>query len=165
MSNNHSGGEEPNARELEGPTSVDEALALARRHGSAAAREALTALRALLDAAALAAEDESSARRSLRAQMLRVFEEIGRSLSRATTGEERLVDALARALDGEIGRWEERAREDPDARPVLRVFLGLREILWDLGVRAPASGDGSTRRPAGRRGDGRGRVQRVPVDG
>ncbi len=38
-------------------------------------------------------------------------------------------------LDDEIGRWETRGRDDPEARAVLRAFLGVREILWEFGLR------------------------------
>ena len=48
------------------------------------------------------------------------------------------------ALDAEIARWETKARQDADARAVLRAFLGVRELLWELGMRpsAPAAEDG-----------------------
>jgi hypothetical protein len=87
-----------------------------------------------------------------------------------------LLSALAEALDAEIARWEARARDDAEARAVLRAFLGVRELLWELGLRrrdsapagpeaerrAPTSGAASrSPRPVRRRA----RVQRVPVEG
>jgi hypothetical protein len=86
---------------------------------------------------------------------------------------------IAEALDAEIARWEERAKHDADARSVLRAFLGLREVLWELGVRASfAQRAEGERRPSGghaRADDARSRstepaasrprVQRVAVQG
>ena len=87
-----------------------------------------------------------------------------------------LLEALADALDAEIARWEARARDDAEARAVLRAFLGVRELLWELGLRrgarapdAPGAAPGDpgpahgppTPRPVRRRP----RVQRVPVQG
>jgi hypothetical protein len=47
---------------------------------------------------------------------------------------------------------------------VLRAFLGLRELLWEFGVRRPDDGAaGSRPRRAARRA--RPRVQRVRVEG
>ena len=42
------------------------------------------------------------------------------------------LGAILEALDTEITRWEKRAKDDPEARVVLRAFLGMREILWEL---------------------------------
>ena len=60
-----------------------------------------------------------------------------------------VMNAILEALDQEIERWERQAGEDPDARAVLRTFLGLREILWEFGLRrdSPSRGSGSTSRP------------------
>ena len=55
-----------------------------------------------------------------------------------------MLAKLAEALDGEIARWEIRARDDAEARSVLRAFLGLRELLWEFGIRV---GDPPTREP------------------
>ena len=74
---------------------------------------------------------------------------------------------LAEALDLEIERWERRAREDPDARAVLRAFLGVRELLWELGIRPqPKRGAADeAQSPPKRKSKGkrRRRVERVPV--
>jgi hypothetical protein len=143
---------------------VEDALARARRHARNAAAEALEAVRALLDAIAIlsgGATAESHAALSGAAQWL---DELARQLA-GGPGDATITRALADALDAEIARWEERARDDPDARAVLRAFLGVRELLWELGVRPapepaepPPSGEPPRRRS-------RRRVERVPVQG
>ena len=93
----------------------------------------------------------------------------------AETASAPILDALTEALDVEIARWEQRAGDDPDARAVLRAFLGLRELLWEFGVgrrpaderhrRAPdppAADPRARRSRQPRRGP---RVQRVPIEG
>jgi hypothetical protein len=141
---------------------LDDALARARRHAKNAVAEALEALRALLDAASLATAGATAGDHPL-------FASIDRWIGRASRGwasddglSEGLVAEIAAALDLEIARWEQRAKSDDDARPVLRAFLGLREVLWELGVRSPrdsaAAGPCETApRPR--------RVQRVAVQG
>jgi hypothetical protein len=86
-----------------------------------------------------------------------------------------LLSALFDALDEEIARWELRSREDPNARSVLRAFLGVREILWEVSARGGEAGassekgrknGGETEPPAGPvRSRRRTRVQRVRVEG
>ena len=136
---------------------LDEALARARRHAKSAVAEALEALRALLDAASLATSGVPAASNAL-------FESVDRWIARASRGwasegglSDGVAGEIAAALDLEIARWEERAKHDDDARPVLRAFLGLREVLWELGVRASAAPTAPTSRPR--------RVQRVAVQG
>jgi hypothetical protein len=149
------------------PGDVREALARARRHGRSAAAETLAALRALLDAAALAgAGTPAEAQRVLR-PLAHLLDGLGADLAAGARGADSLLAAVAGALDAEIARWEARARDDADARAVLRAFLGLREILWELGVRPAAPGGAPRSRTARtvsprRRGQ---RVQRVPVQG
>ncbi|MDZ7632890.1 MAG: hypothetical protein U5K74_16510 [Gemmatimonadaceae bacterium] len=72
---------------------------------------------------------------------------------------------------------EMRARHDPEARAVLRAFLGVREILWEFGLRpraeAPVEEVGvaaSQRGPAAARAPRSARrtptrLQRVPIEG
>lgn len=142
-----------------------EALARARRHGRAAAAEALAALEALLDAAALASGGEPAAAHPLLAPPAQLLAHLKARLEGAAGAEsESVLVAIAEALDGEIARWEERARRDPEARAVLRAFLGVRELLWEFGVRRPDEPPEPRpdRRPAKRRGP---RVQRVRVQG
>ena len=139
---------------------LEEALARARRHAKSAVAEALEALRALLDAASLATSGAPAAHNGL-------FDSVDRWIARASRGwasEGGLSDGvaaeIAAALDEEIARWEERAKSDGDARPVLRAFLGLREVLWELGVRVPRP-ESAPPEPAPRPR----RIQRVVVRG
>jgi hypothetical protein len=153
---------------------VQEALARARRHTQRAIAEALAAARALLDAASLGLSGEpAEAHRGLGA-LSSALQQASAQLSddsAALTGP--VVEAILDALDHEIARWELRSSDDAEARAVLRAFLGMREILWEFGLRrgdAPSSADptprsggglgksGSTGRPARR-------VQRVRVQG
>jgi hypothetical protein len=140
------------------PATLEEALARAREHGRLALAETLTALQALLDAAALAGSGRPLQAHRQLAPLARLLEGLASSLGRSDGGgPEPLLASIAEALDVEIARWENRARDDLDARAVLRAFLGLREILWELGVRPGPQR--ARRRPAGPR------VQRVPVQG
>jgi hypothetical protein len=156
-----------------GPSSqetVGQALERAGRHARSAAAESVAALEALLDAASLAAANAPG--RETLPPLAATLAELRRLLSQpgAPSGE-RLVDALLQALEAEIARWERRGSEDPEARAVLRAFLGMREILWELGVRAPhrpgrreAPEEEPTPRAKLRR-TRRTRLQRVEVEG
>jgi hypothetical protein len=146
---------------------VAEALARARRHAKSAVAESLEAVRALLDAASLAVSGTAADANPL-------FEPVERWIARASHGwaadgglSAGLASEIAAALDAEIARWEERAKRDDDARPVLRAFLGLREVLWELGVRAPRREGGAdpraSERTPPRSAPGPRRVQRVAV--
>lgn len=101
--------------------------------------EALEAARALLETALRANGLHTVAPDSLAGEIGRSLDALISALREGTPF--RLPPALAaplfRALEAEILRWETRSKTDPDARPVLRAFLGLREILWEFGVRAP----------------------------
>jgi len=167
------------------PESVGEALERARTHARAAASEALAAARALLDAASLGISGApSDAHRGI-GTLARSLDDLSASLAATPDGlPPSVLDAITGALDVEIARWEERSSEDPDARAVLRAFLGLREILWELGVRSRGSETahaesaeagaraeraapprGGERAPAGERRSKKKRVQRVRVQG
>lgn len=156
-----------------GSESVEQALARARDHAASSVREAVAAIGALLDAAALAFDGEPADANRLLGPAARVLEGLRERLDAAGSGDAAaLLQAVAEALDEEITRWEERARRDPDARPVLRAFLGLRELLWEFGVRSGArqtetNGPGARgARRSGRAKRRRGpRVQRVPIEG
>jgi hypothetical protein len=137
------------------PATLEEALARAREHGRLALAETLTALQALLDAAALAGSGRPLQSHRQLAPLARLLEGLASRLG--GDGPEPLLASIAEALDVEIARWEQRARDDLDARAVLRAFLGLREILWELGVRPGPQRP--RQRPAGPR------IQRVPVQG
>jgi hypothetical protein len=152
------------------PKSVAEAFARARDHARLAAAEAVAAFRALLDAAALAASGAPSGELSGLAGLSERLAELDAALREGTPGANALVGALAAALDAEIARWEEQSADDPEARAVLRAFLGLRELLWELGVRAPAQRSESPRARSGASapsggGAARPKVRRVPVEG
>jgi hypothetical protein len=153
------------------PSDVREALERARHHARLSAAEAARAARALLDAASLAATGAPSTTRRGMALAARALDDLAAALGDDAGGP--LVGAIADALDAEISRWEQRAAEDPDARAVLRAWLGLREMLWELGVRrAPASKARPHGAPAARHAAGRpagprrrGSLQRVPLEG
>lgn len=119
------------------PVSVEEALTRAREHGRAAAGEAALAARALLDALSLATRGTPSDGGRVLAWAAAALDDAARGLGRDAAGTASLLGAVAEALDAEIARWETRAASDRDARAVLRAYLGLREILWELGLRAP----------------------------
>lgn len=159
------------------PTSPAEALAEARRHARRAAAESAAALRALLDAAALASYGETAAAGRL-APLAEALERVSEWLH--PDGEESgaaVLRALADGLDAEIARWEARSREDPEARSVLRAFLAVREVLFEMSTRfaAPEAGapatppetDDTDERSASPRRTRRRRrrVERVAVEG
>jgi hypothetical protein len=80
-----------------------------------------------------------------------------------------LLDSIADALDAEIVRWEQLAADDLEARSVLRAFLGLRELLWEFGVRRSGSTDAGektvrSRKARSTRTRQRKTVRRVPVE-
>lgn len=138
-----------------------EALARAGRHGRAAAAEAAAALRALLDALALAAGGRDAGAGGL-APLAQGLDAARAWLDHgAEPDAERLLEAVLDALDEEIARWDARSREDPEARSVVRAFLAVRELLFELGVRR---GPGDPE-PDGGGGGGPGGLQRVPVEG
>ncbi len=140
------------------PATLEEALARAREHGRLALAETLTAIQALLDAAALAGSGRPLRDHRQLAPLARLLEGLASDLGRrGGDSPESLLASIAEALDIEIARWEKRAGDDPDARAVLRAFLGLREILWEFGVRPGPQQ--ARQRPAGPR------IQRVPVQG
>jgi hypothetical protein len=144
-----------------GRAELEEALERAGRHARTALAEALAAGRAMVEAAALASTGRPITEDGALGLVLRTLDELGESLSAGMEGPAAgLLRSVVEALDAEIARWEARASDDPEARAVLRAYLGLREILWELGVRPDAEprSSGSERpRP--------GRVQRVPVEG
>jgi hypothetical protein len=136
------------------------ALARAKQHAKSAVAEALAAVRALLDAASIATSGGPAGANPL-------FEVADRWIARASRSwaadgalSDELGVSIAAALDDEIARWELRAKSDDDARPVLRAFLGLRELLWELGVRAPRDAGEPRKATATAR-----RVERVSVQG
>ena len=113
---------------------LDAALARSREHARAAVSETLSCLRALLDAASLATSGVPAEGHGLLRQLASALGDAAEGLTPNVDGNE-IVEAVAAALDDEIVRWEVRAEGDPDARAVLRAFLGVRELLWELGIR------------------------------
>jgi hypothetical protein len=162
--------------ETESPERSSEAFVRARKHAHAAIAEALASVGALLDASSLALSGEAATSNALLGPMARILEGLRAEFDASTTTGEiaALLRSIVDALDAEIGRWETRAETDPDARAVLRAFLGLRELLWEFGIRresdANQSGETPTRaaRKKGRSASSRRkqpRVQRVTVEG
>ncbi len=151
----------------EPPADAQEALRRARSHAQRAAAESAAALAALLDAATLAATGQVAAETPAAG--------LGEGLTAlrrwvepdAVKDGAALLRTVAEALDAEIGRWEARSRQEPEARSVLRAFLGVRELLWELGVRtsegeeapSPAAGEAEPPKEAPPQ------VQRIAVEG
>ena len=124
----------------------DEGLRRAREHLGRAAIEALEAARALLETALRAGGLDSVSPDSLAGEIGRSLDTLISALraGRPFALPPALSVPLLRALDAEILRWEKRSKADPDARPVLRAFLGLREILWEFGVREPDASESAS---------------------
>ena len=159
------------------PKSVAEALDRARRHTRQALAESVAAARALLDAASIGLSGAPASTHRTLADLARALDQASAALAREDGPFSPLaIQVVLDALDGEIERWEKRSQHDDDARAVLRAFLGLREILWELGLRPrlrtdPGPSPGSARAPqAGdrapkRSGRSASRVQRVTIEG
>ena len=142
------------------PESVVDALERARKHAARALSESAQAAHALLDAASLAATGRAARQQPGFDVVAQLLDDATAQLGsfgdgapdESTRG---LHTALCNALDAEIARWEARANRDVEARAVLRAFLGLREILWELGIHragdgaAPREGTSATRRRSG----------------
>ena len=123
------------------PESVEEALQHAAHHARNAIAEFVAASRSLLDAVSLLANADAARPNPTLASVARLLDELEAHIAAPThssSAAEPLLMALFEALDVEISRWERRAERDSDARAVLRAFLGLRELLWELGVRPAA---------------------------
>lgn len=135
--------------------SADEAIARARQHGFAALAEGALAMRALVDAASLAATGAPSDAHAAIAGASSWLDQLAEQLQ-AGAGRSGApwLDAVARVLDAEIERWETRGRDDPEARAVLRAFLGVREILWEFGLRPSRSGRSEPEAREAERGTG-----------
>jgi hypothetical protein len=164
------GARAPDDERAEGAETPAEALARAAQHGRLALAETARATAALLDAGSLLAGGAPAAGGRLLGPLSRTLDALAAELD-ATAGDAAagLLAAIAEALDAEIARWELRARDDADARAVLRAFLGLRELLWELGVRRPGEGADvdadPDRAPPLRARRAKPRVQRVHVEG
>ncbi len=152
---------------------ADDALTRARMHLRRATLEGLEAAHALLEAAGQATGLDRTDAGALSAEIARGLERLLGEIRDGGRFElpPSLATPLDEALSREIERWEARSKQDPDARPVLRAFLGLRELLWEFGL-GPA---GAKSAPKKDRADpksspdpperGRSRVQRFDVEG
>lgn len=116
-----------------------EALADARLHALRGLGEMILAARALLDAASLAMNHQPASDSALFAPLAEMLEEWAQTLGHRGDMGPLILDAL----EAEIRRFEARSVDDEEARLVLRAFLGLREFLWELGVRPSAKETGS----------------------
>jgi hypothetical protein len=159
------------------PSTPAEALAEARVHAQRAAAEAAAALRALLDAAALAAQGVPAGAGRL-APLAQALEHAAAWLHpEAERSGDDVLRALADGLDAEIARWEAKSKQDPEARAVLRAFLAVREVLFEMSARftqrrpeapapaAPSDTDESSAARPARKPSSRRRVERVAVEG
>jgi hypothetical protein len=145
---------------------LEEALARARRHAKSAIAEVLETFRALLDAASLASSGAPADAHPLFESIDRWIAGASRSWAAEGGHSGGIAAEIAEALEQEIARWEQRAKSDDDARPVLRAFLGLREVLWELGVRAAGESAGARDADTARASAPRSRrIQRVAVQG
>lgn len=149
--------------------SMEDALARARGHAQASIAEALASISALLDAVSLASSGELASVNGILAPAMRALEDLRNQFSGQDHESLPLIESIAEALDTEIARWEERARDDPNARSVLRAFLGLRELLWEFGVRtSETAATGARAHPSKAKNKSvprRKKVQRVTVEG
>jgi hypothetical protein len=149
---------------------AQEALHRARIHLQRASLEGLEAARALVQAGMHTSGLTSATGDSWVGNVQRSLEELIAELRENGSFilPSAIAEPLAKALEVEIKRWELRSLTDSDARVVLRAFLGLRELLWELGMRhgtSPTSdrapshpGPRETARPQ------RDRVQRFNVE-
>lgn len=149
---------------------AEEALHRARVHLQRATLEGLEAARALVQAAMATGGLSDASGNSWVGDIQRNLEELiaGLRENGSFSLPPALAKPLAEALDVEIKRWELRSSTDPDARVVLRAFLGLRELLWEFGMRHGASStrdetppDSSGQEPARPK---RERIQRFNVE-
>ena len=116
--------------------SVQEALERSLQHAGLALSEGVLAARALLDVASLGISGESAEDRPNLAEFARTLDQIADALAgKSPSLRAAILGVLLDAIESEIARWEVRSNSDEDARSVLRAFIGLREILWEMGIR------------------------------
>jgi len=152
-----------------GIDALSQALGRANLHAQRALSEGIAAARALLDIASLGvwgAPAESN--RSL-GEIAKMLDQLTDTLAGDPDAASRgPLRAVLDSLEVQIARWEERSHDDPDARAVLRLFLGLREVLWEFGLRPSDAAEKQTpdlaRTPASAPSR-RSRVQRVDIRG
>lgn len=134
---------------------LDEALGRARSHLLQAALAAFESARALAEALQIASgrADSKAGSEPEADAILNGLDELITALrsGRLFTLPPALARSVSDALAREIRRWEMRSRKDPDARLVLRTFLGLQELLWEIGItREGAHDEGPAPNEAGR---------------
>jgi len=149
---------------------ADEALQRARTHLRNFTLEGLEAARALLEAARHASGLTAATPDSIVDQLQEQLEELIAALrnNASFVVPRALAEPLGAAIDIEIKRWEERSQTDPDARLVLRAFLGMRELLWEVSARSEGVSKSVAPRPktakrSGARPD-QPRVQRFKIE-
>jgi len=126
------------------PANALEALERASFHARQAGVELVAAARAVLDAASIGFSGQPSDANSALSALTQGLDELQARLGDGSTSlPAPIAAALLEALDAEIQRWEQQSAGDPAARPVLRTFLGVREILWEFGVRRPDADAGA----------------------
>lgn len=141
---------------------IESALRSAAEHARNALAEGTAAARFLLEAAALGSTGAPAVESALLREVVQGLERAGRMLEGGNRLDaERWMARVSEALEAEIARWEARGRDDPEARAVLRAFLGVREVLWEFGLRPPVPKP-RPERPVARPGE---RLQRVTVEG
>jgi hypothetical protein len=119
------------------PDTVEQALAQSLQHARNSASEALMAARKLMDALSILLSDEPVIRHAEPDSPIGMLAQAIERWAGSVRGPEPSypspeLGAILHALDAEITRWEKRANSDPEARTVLRAFLGMREILWEF---------------------------------
>lgn len=145
---------------------LDEAIGRAREHLVRAVVEAVEAARALLEAIAAASGADASATGALLGDLRNALDRLIERLRSEGRLElpAALIAGIERTLAREIERWEALSKRDADARPVLRALLGLRELLWELGIRSPDPKPPETPEPTAPAPPRRPRVQRFDVE-
>jgi hypothetical protein len=133
---NRSDGGGRRSRDNETDASVRRALERAVQHAQLALSEGVASARALLDAASIGVSGAPAQDHPRLSELAWTLDRIAAGLSgEAPSLRAAALSTLLAAIDREVERWEIRSRSDQDARAVLRAFLGLREILWEMGVR------------------------------
>lgn len=121
--------------------SMRQAFERAVHHAQLALSAAVASARALLDAASIGISGDPARDHPSLAEFAWTLDQIAAALSgEAPSLRSTALSAMLETIDAEILRWEIRSRSDKDARAVLRAFLGLREILWEMGIRRSAEG-------------------------
>lgn len=153
--------------------SMRQAFERALGHAQTAAAESVAGVRAMIDAASIGVTGAPADRNPNLGELASLLDQLERTLSgEAPSFRNAAINSVLRAVDREVARWEARSKDDPDARAVLRVFLGMREVLWEIGVRPQRKSSARSERPkasrnkpreTGKRPGGRARVQRIPI--